>query len=222
MKGGYSPNKKGKNQTRKLYSVKECIHALQLYIAGKRICDISRELAIPYCVVDSWVKGKHLPSDLAFEQQLLEETIPPNIELWKWSYLAGVIDADGYIGICKYANPSGSYHYKPRLAIVGDRKLIDWLNENITKGHVNVKHEPNVLTWSVFRKKDLRIILRNIIPFMTTKKRRAELVLELVSLPLNKHNVKRREEIYREFRKIMDAWHESLKHRKRNKNIKMR
>ena len=129
----------------------------------------------------------------------------------KWIYLAGILDADGYIGISKYTDfRHKSPHYKPVLYVVGDRKLMEWLNENIERRYVRIKHDPFVLEWRVFKKSSVSKILERCIPYMITKKERAVIVKELTDLPLNKHSKERKEELYKRFRAIMDEWHAAL------------
>jgi len=126
----------------------------------------------------------------------------------KWIYLAGILDADGYVGIIKYIDAGRkSAHYKPKLDIIGSIKLMEWLNNHIERRSIQVKHEPFVMMWRVFKKETISKILKRCIPYMTTKKERAILVKKLCDLPLNKHSKEKKEEIYRSFRKIMDEWH---------------
>ena len=130
----------------------------------------------------------------------------------QWSYLAGIMDADGYIGIQSWVGKaSKSPHYKPNINITGDRKLMDWLNANVEKRNIGVKHEPYVLYWRVYAKPMISNILLNTIPFLTTKKERAIIVKELCDIPRGKHAMREKFAIYQRFRTIMDDWHRSFR-----------
>ena len=201
------------NGKREIHTVEECIKALQLYISGCRVCDIARELNIPYSTVISWIKGKKIPREVFISKSIKEPQIKIDDNIAKWAYLAGIIDADGYVGILKYIDKGCvSPHYKPKLDITGDWKLMLWLNDNIEESSIEVKHEPFVYQWRVFRKRSISKILEKTIPFMVTKKKRAIIVKELCDLPLNKHSKKIKESLYRKFRQIMNEWHRAFGH----------
>jgi len=130
----------------------------------------------------------------------------------KWIYFAGILDADGYVGITKYIGYGRkSPNYKPTLAIIGSLELMEWLNEYIEKRSIEVKHEPFVMVWRVLGKQTISKILENCIPYMTTKKERALLVKNFCDLPMNKHCKEKKEEIYQKFRRIMDDWHAAFR-----------
>lgn len=130
----------------------------------------------------------------------------------QWAYMAGVLDADGHIGISSYVDKGRkSPHYKPKLEIVGDSRMMDWLNAHVVERNIQVKHEPYVLYWRLSAKPVISNILLNTIPFLTTKKERAIIVKELCDLPRGKHLTREKFTIYQRYRAIMDAWHSSFR-----------
>ena len=104
----------------------------------------------------------------------------------KISYLAGIIDGEGYIGIIK-CSPQIKYRetkhrYKPVLIIVNtNRKLIDKLNDNF-EGHIHQRKRiiKSKITYDfTFTQKGLWNILPKIIPYLIVKKEQAKLLIEL-------------------------------------------
>ena len=136
--------------------------------------------------------------------------IPIMLSISEKAYLAGIIDADGCISIDRYKNPTG-HRYKPRIQIIGDRLLMDWLNTHIQQRNISVKHEPFVLVWSIQSKKSISELLEDITPYLTTKKERAIIVKKLCDIPMNKHDKELRESIYQEYKTLINVWHDYFK-----------
>ena len=104
----------------------------------------------------------------------------------KISYLAGIIDGEGYVGIIKCSPQikyrETKYRYKPVLIIVNTNKeLIDKLNDNF-EGYIHQRKRviKSKVTYDfTFTQKGLWGILPKIIPYLIVKKEQAKLLIEL-------------------------------------------
>ena len=120
-----------------------------------------------------------------------------------WIYFAGFFDGEGHIGLYKKKdkNVKCGYTWTFNSSIMGtDEQLIKSLYEDLGRGFMmkrvykNKKHTP--LFKVGFTKKDLAFILPKILPYLRSKKRMVELILE--ALPRRAD----RERIYNELREI--------------------
>jgi len=129
----------------------------------------------------------------------------------KLSYLAGIIDGEGTIGI--YHNRK-SGEYQARFYIVNtDKRLIDWIVENFggsVYSRINPKHKnwKRKYEWCLTGKRIDKII-EGLIPFLLIKKDKAKIVLQLrksitkIGWPkLSKKTSLLRDNLFKEIRKL--------------------
>ncbi len=111
----------------------------------------------------------------------------PIMNKLKASYLAGLIDGEGYIGIMKHKRYDDltKNHYREVIKIANtDKKLIEWL-KNSFGGDMEErkwKNGENYKTAYCWSKKytNTEEILRKIMPYLRVKKKQAEIVLEVI------------------------------------------
>jgi hypothetical protein len=114
------------------------------------------------------------------------------------AYLAGIIDADGCIGIQKYSNCNS---YRVILTVVQrDVALIEYLfntfsgSINVVKG--GVKNAKFYLRWVVTDTKAMEVLVQ-CIPYLKLKKQQAYFAKELFDLKkLGTHDAEKMREIY--------------------------
>lgn len=102
-------------------------------------------------------------------------------------YLAGMLDADGCVGVARSLSRSGVYKYDFRIRVIitnTNYDLICWLKEITGVGHshfTSYKYKP---TWSSVHRFQVtnspaRELLTEILPYLIVKKERAEMALKL-------------------------------------------
>lgn len=123
-----------------------------------------------------------------------------------WAYLAGVLDSDGCISICRQLKPKRP-HYTLRVFITNtSRILIDWLLTNVGGtchiSNLNApKHHKTAWRWTL-RGYGATPILRATLPYLKVKAKRAELGLQFTktlrnnSRKLTDEELKERERLY--------------------------
>lgn len=110
------------------------------------------------------------------------------------SYLAGIIDADGSIGVNK-SKQKNSYTYTPRCGITNSNseiinKVIKIIDEMNVKAYIFEKSRnndkwKNCYEITVRKLISLKILLENLIPYLYGKKSQAELTLRFVNSRLS-------------------------------------
>jgi len=125
-------------------------------------------------------------------------------------YLAGYIDADGYIGINKSNTANGSYRYAVYVGITStNRDVLSLIQKKygggLTKNNNGSKKwRPKYsLVWYSHKAKELINIIFN---YLVIKKERAKLVLSFpigqTGVNLSKEENDIREQLYRESKKL--------------------
>jgi hypothetical protein len=103
------------------------------------------------------------------------------------AYIAGMIDADGCVGIYKKKSKAKAYEYDFGVRIIvtnTDFLLIEWLKKTLGCGCAyknEYRYKPN---WNTVHRYQLvgnqaRLVLVEIIPFMIIKKERSTMCLSL-------------------------------------------
>lgn len=118
------------------------------------------------------------------------------------SYLAGLVDGEGYIGLMRLrgnyraGRTSREFYFRPTLKIaMTDRKTIEWLYNSfggtfsVRKAHHNSRES---YCWALAKHQTLTFI-EKIYPYLKTKRKQAELILQY---PLNKAGTPLSDEIY--------------------------
>jgi hypothetical protein len=119
-----------------------------------------------------------------------------------WAYLAGLFDGEGHIGLYKKEDKKvkcGQTWMFVSSIINTDKTLIESIYKDLGIGYIMVqKHTNNKHSDSyrvAFSKKDLKIILPKMLPYLRGKKIHVELILK--ALPVRAD----REQIYQELKK---------------------
>ncbi len=103
-----------------------------------------------------------------------------------WAYLAGFVDADGSIVVNRWLDNRYQRHrYITRICISNcDRQIMNWLvsefGGSVSMANRNApKNHRTLWRWSLSGLK-ARPILRNILPYLRLKQKRAELALQFI------------------------------------------
>jgi hypothetical protein len=137
----------------------------------------------------------------------------PNDEA-KWAWVAGVVDADGYVRFTKSTNksvPSRGFRWLVAMQVSSVyREFLNLFKEivgygSVSKSWINQKRGKEQPYCKFSMSSDgLRKVLPRIIPYLTIKKKRAELVLEALSMlkrgrqPNHKETDEKLEKIYQQ------------------------
>jgi len=120
-----------------------------------------------------------------------------------WAYLAGLFDGEGHVGLYKRRRKDVKRGYTWAFVssiINNDKALIDSLHQDLGTGYIMTETRPNVNHSDsyklAFSKGDLKQILPKILPYLRSKKRQVELIIEAIPVRSD------RERIYRELREL--------------------
>ena len=109
------------------------------------------------------------------------------------AYIAGMMDADGCVGISKNKSRSNLYEFdftKRAMITNCDYNLITWLHDVVGAGTAYQYKKSGSDNWRIVHRyqitgKKCRAFLKQILPYMIIKKDRAQLVM---SLPVRGNN----------------------------------
>lgn len=149
---------------------------------------------------------KNLPAKKDIEQ-LIEESKSYTCKEPTVEYLAGLFDAEGYIGIYVQRSPRSRFGWYPRFVAnlnlaIYDASILYALREKLAdlKPQVKLRHENNTAYFQISGMKNIKAFVDLISPYskLPTMKKRLELVGEALTLMFNKEH-------YREkgWRKLM-------------------
>ena len=106
--------------------------------------------------------------------------MPYNLDSEKWSYIAGLFDGEGYIGLVKQKdsryNRGGAVYYHPRISVAMTdyatvKFLLDTLNGYMYKCKKLPQHK-QVYKWSArVNLAEIREIALSVLPYSITNKR---------------------------------------------------
>lgn len=116
-----------------------------------------------------------------------------NIQETDWSYLAGLIDGEGYLNILLHASPStrkiGRRYTRDFILTISNtsRSLLVSIQSTLGTGciyeHKRNKENNAASVYSLrFNHNTLRLILPNIIPYLRLKKQPAQIMLEELNI----------------------------------------
>lgn len=97
------------------------------------------------------------------------------------SYIAGIIDGEGYIGIYR----SKDRYLRPVVNVANTSEvLIDQLRRmtGIGAKYKKTHHMKSCWSWSVRKFSEIRGLLEAVLPFLVVKRKKAELLLEFLLL----------------------------------------
>ena len=137
------------------------------------------------------------------------------------AYVAGLIDGEGSIFICKQKRwKNGSFGYQLRVMVgMTDKKTIDFLKNKLGGGIHCVKgrkvNHSDCYLWGIYAK-NASNLLKTLKPYLITKKEEAEIAIEFqgkcyFSKPIKKIKVE-------EMLKIREEYYNRLNKTKRLKN----
>jgi hypothetical protein len=106
---------------------------------------------------------------------------------WQWGYIAGILDGEGYFQIWLHKKDN-TYHPKIRVRMT-DKKTIYELLKITGIGIVN-HYQPKgnrrrIYEWSILKWLEIRQLLNNVLSMLITKKKSAELLLDVIDLKEN-------------------------------------
>jgi len=96
-------------------------------------------------------------------------------------YIAGIIDADGTMGM--YKEKGKSWWHRIVAVSCADKKLVDWLHEKIPS-NLYTRMPPSKIskkiqyTWSIARMESMRLFLEKIVDFLITKESQALIMIK--------------------------------------------
>ena len=123
------------------------------------------------------------------------------------AYLAGLIDGEGHVTLSRNVRPDGRPdYYSPQLVIgMTDLDTIMWLHE-VVRGTWRWPHpkpgQKDVWGWQVTGMRAIEVI-RQVHPYLRTKRRQADLLLEF-GLRLNSHRLRLSDEEVRARQELWD------------------
>lgn len=125
-----------------------------------------------------------------FETRFVQEYIKPYIFTLKpveWSYLAGLVDADGSITISRVYRNGEYTKYRPEVYITTkSTRLIEWLKRKIPFHNIRVtKH--GVYLFNIYNLGAVYWFLLNTVDRIVLKRKVAELVLEMAYMKIIYH-----------------------------------
>ena len=102
----------------------------------------------------------------------------------QWIYLAGFLDGDGSIYVRIKPNKSYRFGFQiaPTIAFFQSAKeesKIVKIQKDYGLGYLR-KRNDGIIEWVIGREEEIRIIIRNTIPFLRLKKQQAKLMLEVL------------------------------------------
>jgi len=135
---------------------------------------------------------------------------PKGLRLLKISYLAGIIDGEGTINI--YKGKRSRSEYNLRFYVVNtDKRMIEWLKANfggLVYSRKSKEHPDWRKKWEwVLDKKQVDLILKDIIPFLQIKKEQANLALKFRKTIGNRTRIsnsilRKREQYYQDMKQL--------------------
>jgi hypothetical protein len=131
----------------------------------------------------------------------------------KWSYLAGMVDGEGCIGMWRtkarahdFATSGKTYgSFNLRIQIYNtSEELMKWLVANFggvyhSRVLASVKHK-NSYNWRPKGEANTKKMLLGMLPYLVIKREQAKLALEYIALPRN--SPKEREPLYQRIRQL--------------------
>jgi len=128
--------------------------------------------------------------------QLLRIKTPriPQLLDWQKGYIAGILDGEGSLSIIHdKGGPRSTEHMRPQVYVCNTNLLIlDWVRSILHVGYINKRisgrhfGEKPVHVFLFQNLVDIKFLLEQIIPYLSGKKLRAELLLEFVNHKLGK------------------------------------
>jgi hypothetical protein len=110
---------------------------------------------------------------------------PPNVlTATQAAYLAGIIDADGHIGIYGHTSkPGATSYYRPHLDVSNtDLNLLEWIKEVVGRGSIHKQRDATATSKTTYywhcSVGAIAPLLEQLIEFMIVKRARAELVVD--------------------------------------------
>ena len=104
----------------------------------------------------------------------MPEPITPVLTVAQNAYLGGIIDGEGYIGICKTTETS----YLLRVVVTTtSRELVDWIQTTTGLGKIkerdlSSRNRQNIFEWKVFGRQ-AGTLLKAVVPYLLVKKAQA-------------------------------------------------
>lgn len=106
------------------------------------------------------------------------------------AYIAGVIDSDGYIGIVKQSETRRknlTKNFRPTITITQSQpEAINFIRKYFNGGFGTTKQSKNIYRdlyrWDICNRKDIRIFLEAILPYLKIKKVQAKMVIEYCNI----------------------------------------
>ena len=137
----------------------------------------------------------------------------------QWIYLAGFLDGDGSIYVRVKPNKSYRFGFQiaPTIAFFQSAKeesKITEIQKDYELGYLR-KRNDGIIEWVIGREKEIRIIVKNTIPFLRLKKKQAKLMLEVLD---RKSKLKTKKDFISLAKKI-DLFRELNYSKKRKKRI---
>ena len=146
---------------------------VSLYRQGASQAKVARVLGVSPTTVRKWLARYGVASR---PQHVTKRLIKDLTETDK-AYLAGLLDGEGWMGI--YSAP----YPRPRLVIGNtDRKMLAWLKGiggSVRASKSRGKRKP-FYVWDPNSYLDIEYILESTIPYLTTKRDQAVVVLEFI------------------------------------------
>lgn len=139
--------------------------------------------------------------------------IPKQYSIAQAAYMAGILDGEGSLTIGNYSSntETGDKHYQVNIAVCStDKILIDWIVEvfggyqgTYTPNQMSRNGRKQVHRWQCSSNRLLHIC-EICLPFLTIKKRQAEILIQMRKTYTDLHNVKGKQNAQRLPKEILD------------------
>ena len=103
----------------------------------------------------------------------------------EWSYIAGLIDADGAIMALIERHKEKRFGFRVRIEIKLTQKqpeILNWFKEKLQTG--SVRKNRTTFDWLTRDQKEISRLLTLLYPFLRIKKEQAKLALEIINTPV--------------------------------------
>ena len=121
----------------------------------------------------------------------------------KWAYLAGFLDGDGSIYVRIKPNKTYKFNFQisPSIVFFQSKKVIEKI-EKLQKqyqiGYLRIRKD-NIIEWIIGDELNIRLLLKNIMPFVRLKKAQDKLMLEILN---DKKKIKDKDDFIKVAKKI--------------------
>lgn len=129
-------------------------------------------------------------------------------------YIAGFLDGEGAISLSKQEN-GNSVYYRPQIAFYNtDGEVIKWIGSKLDGVEYSIdtrddsRHNKDCFVLSVRKQKDIYDLVKNLKPYLITKKEQAELMEDFLGSLINRDSRSYTEELRSDLKSMTEEMKE--------------